>query len=809
MRLTRELALAARRLRGAPTFTIVATLTLALGTGALGAIAAVGKAVLVDPLPYPDPGRLIVLGGEMRRERTQAWPLGVSDLLDVAAMQPGMRGPAPVAGGRPLSVVVGENAAHVTGELVGHEYFAILGLRPAMGRFFTPEESATRTVTVAVISDQVWREQFGASPDVVGQSMLINERSAQVIGVMPASFGGMSGQARLWLPIASAAHLYQPGYLDVREFRWLSGVARLDDGTTLEAAATRLEAGLRTLERDFPKEYEGFHFTTTPMREAYFGDLEQPLWILLAAALLLLGIAATNLASLLLVRGLSRQRDVAIRVALGASHAGVLRGVASEVAIVVALGSAIGLWLAWLGLPLLLLRAGVALPSIITPTVSPLVMLATVATCAMACVVAAFLPVRHALRVDPATLIRSGAGVGRGRRRLQFALVAAETALAILLLAGTGLLIRGMQSLTSTDLGFSTADVTYMRVNLGSDRYAENERYATFVGELLDRVRAIPGVTQASVEGPGYPTSGTFGLHFTKEVLGAAPVDLLANRHHVSPGYFATLGIPLLSGRDFTTGDRGGAGNVAIVSRELAEELWPNEPAVGRTLTTSRGAPLTLTVIGVAETARHQGISDATFVAPNIYLPMLHLPPRTPPVVTLLVKAPGMEGTMPVALRAALREVDPLLPPVQLRTLREAVDDQTASARLLVTLMAVFGSVALVLAAVGVYGIVAYSVQQSTRELGIRLALGASDGRVMAHVLRNGLAPVVTGVLLGALAMPAAQRLVRSQLYGVGAFDPLALSGALLALTLAALVATVLPARRATRISVVRTIREE
>ena len=804
-----ELALAARRLRSARTFTIIATLTIALGTGALGAVAAVARSVFVDPLPFPQPDRIVVLGGEMRRDEVRSWPLGVLDVTDVAAMQSGMLGPTPVAGGRPLSIAVDDVAEHVTGELVGAGYFAILGLRPAVGRFFNREETDVRQVAGAVISHELWHRQFGGTPDVVGRTFTINERSAEVIGVAPAGFGGLGGSAMIWLPIGAAAHLYQPGYLDVREFRWLSAIARLQPGMTTEIARDRLQAGLDALERSYPKEYEGLHFTVQSLRDAHFGDLEQPMWILLAASVLLIAMAATNLASLLLVRGLSRQRDVAVRIALGARLGGVVAGVATEIALIVLAGTAAGLWLADAGLPLIIAYSGITLPPFVQPSVDPLVIGVTLLTCTFACAAAAFLPVRHALAVDPATLIRSGSAAGRSRRRMQSVLVAAETALAIVLLLGTGLLARGMQALVRSDLGFSTDDVTVMTVNVGSQRYAENERAANFAAELLDGVRAIPGVTSAAIEGPGYPTSGTFGLHIFNDNAPGGPVDVMTNRHHVTPGYFATLRIPLVAGRDFTSGDRGGAGNVAIVSRELANELWPNQSAIGRSFRTSRGTPITLTVVGVAESARHQGVSAETFVAPNLYLPMLHMPPRTPPVMSLLVHAPGMRATLPPLLRSALRDVDPLLPPVAIRALSEAVREQTANSRLLVTLTALFGAMALLLAAVGVYGIVAYAVQQSTREIGIRIALGASSRRVITHVLRHGLVPVAVGIAIGAVATPAVQRLVQSQLHGVEPSDPVALLGALAVLSASAVVATLLPALRATRINAVTTMRQD
>ena len=804
-----ELALAARRLRSARTFTIVATMTVALGTGALGAVTAVARSVFVEPLPFPQPDQIVVLGGEMRRDDVRSWPLGVLDITDVASMRPGMLGPTPVAGGRPLSIAVDDVAEHVTGELVGASYFAVLGLRPSLGRFFNPEEADLRQVAGAVISHELWHRQFGGTPDVVGRAFTINERSAEVIGVAPEGFGGLGGSAMIWLPIGAAAHLYQPGYLDVREFRWLSAIARLEPGMTPEIARDRLQAGLDALERTYPKEYEGLQFTVQSLRDAHFGDLEQPTWILLAAALLLIAMAATNLASLLLVRGLSRQRDVAVRVALGARLGGIAAGVAAEIALIVVIGTAAGLWLANASLPRIIAWSGITLPPFVQPDVDLLVVGMTLAICTFACAAAAFLPVRHALAVDPARLIRSGSGPSRSRRRMQSVLVAAETALAIVLLLGTGLLARGMQALVESDLGFSTDDITVMTVNVGSQRYAESERAANFAAEMLDRVRAIPGVTSAAIEGPGYPTSGTFGFHIFNDNAPGGPVDVMTNRHHVTPGYFATLRIPLVAGRDFTSGDRGGAGNVAIVSRELANDLWPNQSAVGRSFRTSRGTPITLTVIGVAETARHQGVSAETFVAPNLYLPMLHLPPRTPPVMSVLVHAPGMRATVPALLRAALRDVDPLLPPVAIRPLSGAVREQTANSRLLVTLTALFGTMALLLAAVGVYGIVAYAVQQSTREIGIRIALGASSRRIIVHVLRHGLVPVAIGIGIGAVATPAVQRLVESQLHGVEPSDPVALLGALAVLSLSAVVATLLPALRATRINAIASMRQE
>jgi predicted permease len=805
-----ELRLALRRLNGARTFAGVAILTLAIGTAALGATAAVAHAVFVARLPFPQADRIVVLNGEMRRETIQPWPLGVHDLRSVADANPGMLGPVPVAGGRAFSIAMGDAVEHVTGEFVGHRYFDVFGITPALGRGFTADEITRRTASVVIISDGIWRRHFGSDPAVIGRMILLNDRSVQVVGVAPPGFRGLYDSSGLWLPIGTAADIYQPGYLDVREFRWLAGIGRLDGGVTAGTVEQRIETVLRALEGSFAAEYRGLHITTSTLRDIHFGDLRQPLWILLGAATLLLAIAVTNLASLLLVRGLARQRDAAIRVALGASLRHVLTGVMAEIVLIVVAGAAAGLWIAHLGLPLLLEATGLSLPGFVTPSVNPAVALLTIAVCAFSCLAAALVPARHAATVEPAHLIRAGAlGGTRGRRRLQFVLVTAETALAIVLLIGTGLLARGMQALVATDLGFETEGVTFMRLNLASQRYADSLRYVAFAEELIERARAIPGVTHASIEGPGYPTFGSFGFHFWNDNAPAGPEDVMSNRHHVTPGYFSTMGIPLRAGRDFTRADRLGAANVLIVSQEFADRVWPRENPVGRTIRTSRGTPLTFEVIGVAASVKHLGLDASLTPQPSVYLPLLRFPPRSPAQFTLLVRSNGNDERIGPALRAMLKEADPLMPAVELRPLGERIREQTTNARLLVILMTTFGALALSLAAVGIYGIVAYAVQQSTREIGVRLALGAGNARVLRLVLRQGMTPVVLGITLGSLAVAPLQRALQSQLYGVPAFDPVALGSALLALSAVAVAATLVPAYRATRIDAVTAIQDK
>jgi predicted permease len=807
-----ELVLAVRRLSKARTFSTVAVLTVALGAGALGTVYSVAKTLFIDPLPYPDAQRIVVVSGEMRQADVQEWPVGVLDLRDVRAGQEVLLGPVPVAGGRGFSVLLNDVVEHVVGEMVGADYFTIFGVTPALGRFFTADEERLPLATAVVLSHELWQRHFNGAQNVIGRTLLLNEHSVEVIGVAPAGFKGLDDEALLWLPVGSAAALYQPGYLEVREFRWLAGVAQLRNGATLDIAAAEVESAMRALETQFPREYAGFHLKLDPLATYLFGDLRQPVWIMFAAALLVLAIACTNLASLLLVRGLARRRETGLRLALGAGVRHIVGGIVAELTIIVLLGGALGLMLASSILPLLVGGAGIDLPSFALPRVDAGVAALTVVFCFATSLLFGLLPAWLSGRVSPGAVLKESGNAttgGTARRRLQATLVVLETALAILLLLGTGLLLRGLDAYMRTDLGFHAEDVTAMRLNMASQRYLENATYAAFAQDLLNRVAGVPDVAHGALEGPGYPTYGSYGLHFWNDNAPGGPVDVMTSRHHVSADYFATLGIPLVSGRDFTTADQGGGGNVIIVDRALAETIWPGRDPVGRTLRTSRGTELNMTVIGVAENVRHQGLSATTFVAPNVYIPLLHFPPKSPAAMTLLVKSAGPASEVGASLRSALRAADPSIPIVEVQPLRAAVHEQTARNRLLTTLMAGFASLALILAGVGIYGVVAYSVEQSARELGIRMALGAGAASVLRHVLRRGLTPVAIGIACGLLGVPMVQRLVASQLHGTHPFDLLALAGALVTLLAIATAATLIPAARAARMDPLRTLKAE
>lgn len=808
-RAVRELRFAARRLVGARAFTSVSLLTLSSGAAAVGAVFSIAYALFIAPLPYPDAERIVVLNGEMRRADVQSWPVGVMDLADVRAAQPGMLGPVPVAGGRGFSVRLGDGTEHVAGELVGADYLSVFGLGVSQGRFFTAEEEAQREPTAAVISHRAWQQYFGGADDVVGRLLTVNDRRVEIVGIGPAGFRGLYDSADLFLPVGSAATFYQPGYLDVREFRWLAGVGRLSSGSTVAAVTDRIETTLRGLEPTYPTEYRDFHLTVETLPAFLFGDITQPVWLLVGASVLVLAIACTNLASLFFARGLGRQRETALRRALGARTGQVVSPVVAELVLLVLVAASLGLLVAYGVVGPLVGMAGSEIPSFVRPGIDPVVIVATFAACLLVSTAFAFGPALYAGRVDLTSSLRSTGSattLGRGQRRMHATLVALQATLAVTLLCGTGLLLRGLDALLRTNLGFSAEGVTMMRLNMASERYQANEAYAALAVDLLDRTRALPGVSSAALEGPGYPTYGAYGFHLWNDNTGGEPVDVMTHRHHVTPGYFETLGVTLRAGRDFALTDRGDGGPVMVVSRTLADRVWPGGDAVGKTIRTSRGTPLTFTVIGVVDDVRHQGLSSTTFTAPQVYISLLQFPAKSPASMTLLVKSDGPavpSGT----LRDLMKAADPNVPIVEARPLSDVVREQTGQNRLLALLVGGFAAIALFLAAIGVYGVVAFSVQQAQRELGIRLAMGASGGMVVRHMVRRGVTPVAIGIGLGIVLLPAVQSITSSQLHGVSPFDPFALGAAVALLGVVAIAAALAPAWRAARVDPLVTLR--
>jgi predicted permease len=611
----RDLVLAARSLGRARAFSAAAILTLALGVGATSAIFSVVHAVLLEALPFREPERLLVLRGEVRREEVIAGPIGV---LDIASLREETRGTfaalVPISSTRHFNLGApggdGE-VEHVSGEMTDERFFALFGLAMTLGRGFTAEEVAPPGVPVVVLSHALWERRYGRSPDVIGRTLVLNELSYTIVGVAAPGFAGFGDQAQLWLPIGMSHRLYGAHYTDMRQFRWISAVARLAPGVSAAQAAQALQLASWRLAQAFPKENDRLRYVATPLVDVYVGDQRRSLWSMFAAAGLVLLIGCANIANLLLARALARRREFAVRVALGAGRARLVRQVLAESLVLGGAGLALGLGLAVAGARTLVASRAIPLASFTHVEVDAMVIGVTVALTLLCTVGFGLVPAFVALRVTPKAGMGDdarGATAGRTRARLQRTLIAAEVAVAALLLTGATVMTKGFAGFRRTDVGFTADGLLTLRVDLTAERYRTNEPVWGLLARVLEEGRAVPGVQALAVEGPGLPTSGWYQITVTRPGASGEAEEFPARRHHVSPGYRATLGIPLLAGRDLGAQDVAGAERAILVGERLARRLWPGESPLGRTVHTTGPTPVPLTVVGVVRDVSHGGL---------------------------------------------------------------------------------------------------------------------------------------------------------------------------------------------------------
>ena len=807
-----DLRLAARSLRRAPAFTAITVAILALGVAATGAVFSLVNAVFLEALPFRDPATIALVAGERRTDQVEEYPLSYLDVAAIAAA-PGVAAASPVTGARPYNLAIGDEVEHVAGEMVGAAYFRVLGVPLARGQAFDETEARAPDRRVVVLGHELWTRRFGGRADVVGARLLLNGQPHTVVGVAAPGFRGVTDEAQLWLPIGLSHALYGPHYTEMRRFRWLTAVVRLDAGTAVDAAQRRLDLVAAQLEREFPADNEHIAFRASSLTEAYFGPVRRPLWSLLSAAAFVLLIGCTNVANLLLVRATTRRRQLALRVALGAGRARLVRQALAECLVLVGLGAALGLVGAVWASRLVASSGLVPLPGFVDVRLDLRVVAATVAVAAVCSLLFAAVPAALAARVSPLEGLADGgrsATGGRDRRRLQRGLVVAEVALALALLHGAGVMAKGFGRWAGRDLGFRPDSLLTLRVDLTGDRYRENEPTWALYRRLLASAAAMPGVKAAALEGPGLPTAGRFGVHLRPyDGTPGEEAELPLRRHHVTPGYFAALGIPLRAGRDFGDADVSGAPGAVVVGERFAREVWPGESAIGKRLIGEGASASVLTVVGVAADIEYGGLAVEESEAADVYFSALQFPPRSPPIATLFVRTDRASAPLAAALQAALRDIDPRLPFYDVRTMRARLDEQTATSRFLVRLMGLFAGFGLLLAAVGIYGVISYTVAQRVREIGIRVALGADRARVVRDVVQDALGPALAGVAVGLVGVWWLGRFVATLLYGVSAADAATLAATTLTLVLVAAAASWLPARRAARVEPLVALRAE
>jgi putative ABC transport system permease protein len=793
----RDLRLAFRSLRARPLFLATAVATLGLGIGASTGVFSVIQAALLRPLPFEDADRLMVVWGVAGPERDirGASPIEIRDwdgMVDAL-------GPLTPYNATTFNLSGEGEAAQLRTETVGHAYFEILGVSPARGRTFTPEDDRPGATQTAVISDALWTARFGGDPRVIGRTVRLDGLPVEVIGVMPPGFRGLAFDTDAWLPLG--AFLSTAG-MEARGGRWLAAVGRLADGRTAEEAESQLAAAAARLEELYPDSNRERGAMVLSLRDFYVAQTRPLLLMVLGGVGLLLLIACANVANLQIVRGLERSREVALRHALGGGRRRVARQLLSESVVLGLLGALAGLVLAGAGIALLLplIPAGV-LPAYAAPGIDlPVLGFCLVAGIGTAAVFG-LLPAVRAARQHPASALRgTGRGIteaGRAGRRpgAQQAIVAAEVALALVLLVGAGLALRSVREQLTIEPGFVADDVLAARVALPSESYdAEGRRL--FVDRMVEGVRDAAGVAAAEVvsNGPlrGYNSASMVGVPERPDR------DIRYYRHSVTPGFFDALGISV-RGRAFTTADGAEDDGVVVISEAMAARLWPGEEALGRRLLF--GMRDTATVIGVAANVRYRDLTTSLMDPgedPDVYFAYAQVPTGS---FDVLLKTAGDPATFTAVLRRRVAALDPALPLFDVAPMRDVLAAQTALGRMVSTFLTVFGALALLVAAVGLYGVLAYVVRGRRREIAIRQALGAPPAEIRRMIVGQGVALVGAGVIVGLGAALLTGRMAAGLLYGVRAVDPVVLVGTTAALLLIAAVASWLPARQATGIA--------
>jgi putative ABC transport system permease protein len=785
-RLRQDLKVAVRSLARQRVFSLVAVLTLALGVGATTAIFSVVYGILLKPLPYAASDRLVTLGQTARS--APAEPVGGStshvNFLDWKRLSNAIPEMALFSGGRAVISNEGEADVVPIGS-VTPGFFSVFRATPIVGRDFTADENRPTGPRAVVVSYGFWQERLGGRADVLTQSVEVSGVAWPIVGVAPRGFDFPAG-ARLWMPVRNNDEQCGRGCV------YLNGIGRLADGATVDIAQQEMASIASTLEREYPDANTDVTVMVQSLHDRTVGNVRLALLVLLGAVAMVLLIACANVANLVLVRGASRQNEMAVRTALGAGRRGLVTYLLTENLVLALAGGAGGVLLAIWGINTLEAVAPANLPRLDevgfdVPTFGFAMVIVILTT-----VLFGLGPSLQLSRVPLAQSLGQRGTIGARRSRwTRSALLVAEVGLSLVLLLGAGLLLRSLSALQDTELGFDPGNVTVFMVSLPPARYPAPQVLATH--ERLDeQLRALPGVTHvARISGLPLGVSENV-FNFTRPDQpppppGQAPVALY---RVVDPEYFETMRIPLVAGRTFTPADRAGAQPAVVISRRMADMFWPGENPVGRPIQVNDGAPGL--VVGVVADVRSQAVARQS--DPEMYVPHAQTSLRS---VMFVVRSSVNSAQVLSAARDVVRRLDPRLPLIFPGAMSDLVDEQLARPRFYLVLISLFAVLAVVLAAVGIYGVVAYVVTQRTREIGVRMALGAKQADVVTLMLWQGLRPAVLGMLVGLAVAVAAGRVIQGLLYEVQPHDPATIAGVSGVLLVVVLLACAIPARRA------------
>ncbi len=793
----------ARLLLRAPGFTIVAVAALAIGIGANTAIFSVVNTLLIQRLLYPEADRLaVVWEHNIPRDRKNN-VISPGNFIHWRELNQSFASVAAVGMTFNLTLTGRGEPVEVPFQYVTADFFTTIGVRPAFGRPFTAEEDRPRS-RVVVISERLWKRRLDSDPGILQKGITLQGESYSVVGIMPPGFSFLDKKVDLWVPVGFSAESRTP------RGRWMVAVGRLKPGVTFEQAQRDMSRVHEELTRRFPDFNTGWTARVVPLREQLTGDIRRALYIMLGAVGFVLLIACANVANLLLARATARQRELAVRAALGAGRGRLVRQLLAESLVLAALGGAAGLLLAWWVLHLL--RAVVAerltIQRLEVVGIDAWVLAFTLVASLVCGLVFGLVPAFSAAGAGLNDALKEGGRTGsaaRGRRA-RSAFVVVEVALALVLLVGAGLLVRSFVRVLGVDAGFDTDRTISMRVSLPGSRYADPPQRTQFFHRLFARIGAVPGVQSAGAVS-FLPMVG-LGAATRYDVVGQ-PNPPKGQEHvcdvRVIMGeYFKAMGIPLLRGRLFNELDPVDSTNKVIVNETLARRHWPNEDPIGKRIRISWNDVREDEIVGVVGDVRHQGLEAAP--RSMTYWPHARFAYSS---MTMALRTAGEPAPVVSAVSRIVREQDPNLAVADVQTMDEVIEKSVAERRLMMILLGIFAGAALVLAAVGIYGVIAYGVTQRTQEIGIRLALGAQQSDVLRMVVRQALVLALIGIVIGAAGAAALSRFMADLLFEVKPFDAMTYAAVSVALAAVALLAGFIPGRRATRVDPVVALRAE
>jgi putative ABC transport system permease protein len=801
---------ALRVMRKNPGFSAIAILTLALGIGANTAIFSVVYAVLLKPLPFTNPQQLVVVFAAKPREGVPKTGTSFPNFEEWRAQNTVF---SELAGNQEHDLNVtgrGEPFVAHTG-VVTTEFFPLLAVPPLAGRTFVPADGKLGAAPVVVLSENLWRGRFGSDPNIVGSSVSLDKRVFTIIGVMPAGFRSpfLARNQDIWVPTVDDPLF--GGWMARRSGHWLPVIGRLKPGVSIAQAQAEMETVSARLAKEFPGENEGWTARVVPLHSEIVGDVKPALLLLLGAVGLVLLISCANIANLLLARATSRAKEMSVRIALGAGRGRIVRQLLTESAALGVLGGIAGMLLAFWGVNALRTLPPAEIATVSEIRVDRYVLGFALLLSIVASLIFGLAPALFAAGSDLNTNLREAAGrtgaVGRRQTARSF-LATAETALAMVLLIGAGLLVRSFVTLMSVSPGFRSEHLMKAEVSLPQFEYSKPEQWNAFANDLLARIQAEPGLRETAIGIPLPLADGFVNLGFSIEGVALPPSSSPRTADYVAatPGYFGVMGIPLLKGRDFTDLDLSSAPRVTIISEAMARQYFPNQDPIGKRITFGfpPNGEAIREIVGVVGDVRDVALNQAPAA-------MMYVPFAQAPFWGVVVVSRGnlSLAAFAEAIRRDASAIDKDLPVTDIAAMPDAVNASVAQPRFQTLLLGLFGALALILAAVGIYGVISYSVIQRTHEIGIRMSLGAQPSQVLRLVMGQGVKLALAGIVIGSAAALALTQLMRSLLYEVSPADPLTFAGIAALLVGVALAACYIPARRAMRVDPMTALRYE